>query len=126
MQSVIGGTKYAPLPVFCHVLRWISCSINTEKTRLSSPTARSDILIATPGRLLDHLTSGLTLRPKVLVLDEADRLLDQGFRKDLQRIIGFLPDRLGTTRQCMLFSATFDKGIQEVGGPDFVSRYTLT
>ncbi|OJA15702.1 hypothetical protein AZE42_08694 [Rhizopogon vesiculosus] len=73
VQSVIGGTN-----------------INTEKNRLSSPTARSDILIATPGRLLDHLTSGLTLRPRVLVLDEADRLLDQGFRKDLERIIAKL------------------------------------
>ena len=91
-------------------------SINTEKTRLRSPTARADLLIATPGRLLDHLTSGLTLRPTVLVLDEADRLLDQGFRKDLERIIGLLPDRRGTTRQCMLFSATFDKAIQEVCG----------
>ncbi|KAG1748912.1 P-loop containing nucleoside triphosphate hydrolase protein [Suillus paluster] len=97
VQSVIGGTN-----------------INSEKNRLNSPTARADILIATPGRLLDHLTSGLTLRPSVLILDEADRLLDQGFRKDLERIVQFLPDRWGTTRQCMLFSATFDKAIQEV------------
>ncbi|KAG1842292.1 P-loop containing nucleoside triphosphate hydrolase protein, partial [Suillus tomentosus] len=66
--------------------------INTEKTRLNSPTARADILNATPGRLLDHLTSGLALRPTVLILDEADRLLNQGFRKDLERILGFLPD----------------------------------
>lgn len=97
VQSVIGGTN-----------------INTEKNRLSSPTARADILIATPGRLLDHLTSGLTLHPSVLILDEADRLLDQGFRKDLERIVGFLPDRQGTKRQCMLFSATFDKAIQKI------------
>ncbi|KAG1819677.1 P-loop containing nucleoside triphosphate hydrolase protein [Suillus subaureus] len=52
--------------------------------------------------------------PRVLVLDEADRLLDQGFRKDLERIVGFLPDRRGTKRQCMLFSATFDKAIQNI------------
>lgn len=97
VQSVIGGTN-----------------INTEKNRLNSPSARADILIATPGRLLDHLTSGLTLRPSVLILDEADRLLDQGFRKDLERIVGFLPDRRGTKRQCMLFSATFDKAIQNI------------
>ncbi|KAG0705280.1 P-loop containing nucleoside triphosphate hydrolase protein [Suillus ampliporus] len=96
VQSVIGGTN-----------------INSEKNRLQS-SARADILIATPGRLLDHLTSGLTLRPSVLVLDEADRLLDQGFRKDLERIVGFLPDRRETTRQCMLFSATFDKAIQGI------------
>lgn len=93
-----------------------TCSINTEKTRLNSPTARADILIATPGRLLDHLTSGLALRPTVLILDEADRLLDQGFRKDLERILGFLPDRRGTRRQSMLFSATFDNAIKKVGG----------
>ncbi|KAG2040168.1 P-loop containing nucleoside triphosphate hydrolase protein [Suillus americanus] len=97
VQSVIGGTN-----------------INAEKNRLNSPTARTDILIATPGRLLDHLTSGLTLRPSVLILDEADRLLDQGFRKDLERIVGFLPDRRETKRQCMLFSATFDKAIQQI------------
>ncbi|KAG1868805.1 P-loop containing nucleoside triphosphate hydrolase protein [Suillus tomentosus] len=97
VQSVIGGTN-----------------INTEKTRLNSPTARADILIATPGRLLDHLTSGLALRPTVLILDEADRLLDQGFRKDLERILGFLPDRRGTRRQCMLFSATFDNAIKKI------------
>ncbi|KAG2752060.1 DEAD-domain-containing protein [Suillus brevipes Sb2] len=97
VQSVIGGTN-----------------INTEKNRLNSPSARADVLIATPGRLLDHLTSGLTLRPSVLILDEADRLLDQGFRKDLERIVGFLPDRRGTKRQCMLFSATFDKAIQNI------------
>lgn len=97
VQSVIGGTN-----------------MNTEKTRLNSPTARADILIATPGRLLDHLTSGLALRPTVLILDEADRLLDQGFRKDLERILGFLPDRRGTRRQCMLFSATFDNAIKKI------------
>ncbi|KAG2157620.1 P-loop containing nucleoside triphosphate hydrolase protein [Suillus bovinus] len=97
VQSVIGGTN-----------------INTEKNRLNSPTARTDILIATPGRLLDHLTSGLILRPSVLILDEADRLLDQGFRKDLERIVGFLPDRRGTKRQCMLFSATFDEAIRKI------------
>ncbi|KAG1899905.1 P-loop containing nucleoside triphosphate hydrolase protein [Suillus fuscotomentosus] len=97
VQSVIGGTN-----------------MNTEKTRLNSPTARADILIATPGRLLDHLTSGLALRPTVLILDEADRLLDQGFRKDLERILGLLPDRRGTRRQCMLFSATFDNAIKKI------------
>lgn len=98
-----------------HIMTHVNtCSINTEKNRLNSPSARADILIATPGRLLDHLTSGLTLRPSVLILDEADRLLDQGFRKDLERIVGLLPDRRGTKRQCMLFSATFDKAIQDV------------
>jgi len=114
--SVLLEAPSAPLlPFSWHILRWMSCSINTEKARLASATSRSDILIATPGRLLDHLTSGLTLRPSVLILDEADRLLDQGFRKDLERIVGLLPDRLTATRQCMLFSATFDNAIQEVG-----------
>jgi ATP-dependent RNA helicase MSS116 len=112
------------LPQSQHILRDINThSINSEKARLASPTARGGILIATPGRLLDHLTSGLTLCPSVLVLDEADRLLDQGFRKDLERIVGFLPDRLGTRRQCMLFSATFDKAIQEVGWIFFACRH---
>ena len=63
--------------------------------------------MATPGRLRDHLenTSGFATRlkgVKVLVLDEADHLLDMGFRKDIERIIAAVPKQ----RQTLLFSAT--------------------
>lgn len=63
-----------------------------------------DILIATPGRLLDHLTRrNVTFTElKVLVLDEADRMLDQGFWPDIRRIVQLLPKE----RQTLLFSAT--------------------
>ena len=65
------------------------------------------ILVATPGRLKDHLenTPGFSTRlkgVKVLVLDEADRLLDMGFRRDIEKIMAATPK----DRQTLLFSAT--------------------
>ncbi|MFT3906258.1 MAG: DEAD/DEAH box helicase [Steroidobacteraceae bacterium] len=71
-----------------------------------------DIVIATPGRLIDHLQSGdldLT-RIEVLVLDEADRMLDMGFIRSIRRVIAALPPR----RQNLLFSATFSSEIREL------------
>jgi superfamily II DNA/RNA helicase len=64
-----------------------------------------DILIATPGRLLDHLTTGKAVLANVetLVLDEADRMLDMGFIDDIQTIADHLPP----TRQTLMYSATF-------------------
>jgi len=63
-----------------------------------------NIIIATPGRLIAHLTSGVLKLDKIthLVLDEADRMLDMGFSDDIMRIIGYLPKK----RQTLLFSAT--------------------
>ena len=64
-----------------------------------------DIVVATPGRLLDHLNQGtLTLRSvRHFVLDEADRMLDMGFIHDIRRVIERLPKK----RQNLLFSATY-------------------
>jgi superfamily II DNA/RNA helicase len=64
-----------------------------------------DVLIATPGRLIDHMESGKALLANVelLVLDEADRMLDMGFIEPIQHIAGATP----ATRQTMMFSATF-------------------
>jgi len=69
-----------------------------------------DILVATPGRLLDHHGQGtLDLsRIEVLVLDEADRMLDMGFIRDIRRILTLLPKQ----RQNLLFSATFSDEIK--------------
>ncbi|RME33685.1 MAG: DEAD/DEAH box helicase [Gammaproteobacteria bacterium] len=69
-----------------------------------------DILVATPGRLLDHVgqkTVDLS-RVEVLVLDEADRMLDMGFIHDIRKVMALLPER----RQNLLFSATFSAEIR--------------
>ena len=71
-----------------------------------------DVLVATPGRLLDHAgqrtvdLSGI----EILVLDEADRMLDMGFIHDIKRIITLLPQK----RQNLLFSATFQSEVQQI------------
>ena len=69
-----------------------------------------DVLIATPGRLLDHVqqrTLDLS-QIEILVLDEADRMLDMGFIRDIRKILALLPER----RQNLLFSATFSGEIR--------------
>jgi len=70
-----------------------------------------DILVATPGRLLDHMRSGTVNLSKVeiLVLDEADRMLDMGFIRDIRRVLDALPKQ----RQNLFFSATFPREIRE-------------
>jgi ATP-dependent RNA helicase RhlE len=71
-----------------------------------------DILVATPGRLLDHHTQrNVDLsRVETFVLDEADRMLDMGFIRDIRRVIAMLPAK----RQNLLFSATFSGDIKEL------------
>ncbi|HET8778087.1 MAG TPA: DEAD/DEAH box helicase, partial [Candidatus Limnocylindria bacterium] len=70
----------------------------------------AEIVVATPGRLLDHARQGtIDLRSvDILVLDEADRMLDMGFIRDIRQVLALLPDR----RQNLLFSATFSKEIR--------------
>ena len=82
-------------------------SINPQIQRLRS---RVDILVATPGRLLDHIGQGTLDLSKVeiLVLDEADRMLDMGFIRDIKKILALLPKK----RQNLLFSATFSDDIK--------------
>ncbi|MBI1753892.1 MAG: DEAD/DEAH box helicase [Acidobacteria bacterium] len=71
-----------------------------------------EILVATPGRLLDHHQQGNLnfSQLEILVLDEADRMLDMGFIRDIQKIIALLPK----SRQTLLFSATFTDEIKQL------------
>jgi ATP-dependent RNA helicase RhlE len=94
-------TKLASMVMFGGV------SINPQITRLKS---RVDILVATPGRLLDHVQQGtLDLSGvQILVLDEADRMLDMGFIHDIKKVLALLPKQ----RQNLLFSATFSDEIK--------------
>ena len=84
-------------------------SINTQISRLRKGV---DIVIATPGRLLDHMEQGTIDLSAVecLVLDEADRMLDMGFIRDIRKVLRALP----AERQNLLFSATFSTEIRRL------------
>ncbi len=83
--------------------------INPQKDQLRRGV---DILVATPGRLLDHVGQGtLDLsRIEILVLDEADRMLDMGFIHDIRKVLKLLPQK----RQNLLFSATYSNEIRQL------------
>ena len=86
-------------------------NINPQKDKLRRGV---DILVATPGRLLDHAGQGTVdlSNVEILVLDEADRMLDMGFIHDIRRVLALLPK--AEARQNLLFSATFSNGIKEL------------
>lgn len=92
IQSVFGGISY-------------------ERQKRHIENKQVDILVATPGRLLDYQEQGvLSLNEvEILVIDEADRMLDMGFIPDMKKIINSLPGK--TKRQTMLFSATLSPDI---------------
>ncbi|NRD24669.1 DEAD/DEAH box helicase [Winogradskyella litoriviva] len=71
-----------------------------------------DVLVATPGRLIDLESQGLLSlkRVEIFVLDEADRMLDMGFLRDIERVMKLMPNK----RQNLLFSATFSKDIKKL------------
>ncbi|PKA54082.1 DEAD-box ATP-dependent RNA helicase 31 [Apostasia shenzhenica] len=96
VQVVMGGTR-----------------LTLEQKRMHANPCQ--ILVATPGRLRDHIenTPGFASRllgVKVLVLDEADRLLDMGFRKDIEKIVAAVPKQ----RQTLLFSATVPDEVRQI------------
>lgn len=106
--SVRDYGKYLP---FSTLAVFGGVSINPQKTRLRKGV---DVVVATPGRLLDHLqqrTVDLSA-VEILVLDEADRMLDMGFIRDMRKIFAVLPER----RQTLLFSATFSPAIRKLAG----------
>ena len=79
------------------------------KPQIEAIEKGADVLIATPGRLLDHIVNGsvLLIHLETIVFDEADRMLDMGFKDEIDRILNRLPPK----RQTLLFSATFDDAI---------------
>lgn len=106
-ESVSTYGKYLPLrstAVFGGV------SINLQKQTLQNGV---DVLVATPGRLLDHVRQGTVdlSNLEILVLDEADRMLDMGFIHDIRKVLALLPKH----KQTLLFSATFSKEIKQLG-----------
>ncbi|MGH8496559.1 MAG: DEAD/DEAH box helicase [Gammaproteobacteria bacterium] len=107
-ESVEAYGRYLPLE--CAVI-YGGVNINPQIATLRRGV---DILVATPGRLLDH-ASQRTLdlsQLEILVLDEADRMLDMGFIHDIRRILALLPPQ----RQNLLFSATFPDEIRKLAG----------
>ncbi|KAJ7752806.1 P-loop containing nucleoside triphosphate hydrolase protein [Mycena maculata] len=101
-------------------------NMNASAKRIQENPPR--ILIATPGRLVDHLenTPGfvhLFSDLKVIVYDEADRLLDQGFRRELDKILGYLPDKTKVKRQALLFSATVSEEIKGIAKGALAANY---
>ncbi|XAR55048.1 RNA helicase [Bertholletia excelsa] len=96
VQTLVGGTRFK----------------DDQKCLESDPC---QIIVATPGRLLDHIEnkSGFSLRLmglKMLILDEVDHLLDLGFRKDMEKIVDCLPRK----RQSLLFSATIPREVRRI------------
>ncbi len=105
-DSVVKYSKY--LPVKSNVV-FGGVKINPQMMNLRRG---SDILVATPGRLLDLYQQNAVkfTQLEVLVLDEADRMLDMGFIRDIRKILDLLPKQ----RQNLLFSATFSAEIREL------------
>ncbi|KAJ7741138.1 P-loop containing nucleoside triphosphate hydrolase protein [Mycena metata] len=101
-------------------------NMKAEGKRLMEQPPR--ILISTPGRLVDHLENTpsfvhLFSDLRVIVYDEADRLLDQGFRRELDKILSYLPDKTKVKRQALLFSATVSEEIKGVAKGALASNY---
>ncbi len=105
-ESVRDYGKYLPLRA---TVVYGGVSINPQKQKLVKGV---DILVATPGRLLDHVgqRSVNLSQVDILVLDEADRMLDMGFIHDIRKVLALLPKN----KQTLLFSATFSSAIKKL------------
>ncbi|MCX2980619.1 DEAD/DEAH box helicase [Halieaceae bacterium IMCC14734] len=103
-ESVRDYGQYLP---FRSAVIFGGVSINPQKQKLIKGV---DIVVATPGRLLDHVQQrSIDLsKVEILILDEADRMLDMGFIRDIRKILNVIPKQ----RQTLLFSATFSREIK--------------
>ena len=116
-ESVVTYSKHVPLRT---TVVYGGTDIKAQKPALMNGV---EILVATPGRLLDHVESrNLQLNQvQILILDEADRMLDMGFMPDLKRILALLPKQ----RQTLLFSATFSEDIKKLAQEFLVDPITV-
>lgn len=105
-ESIENYSKYLSLTA---TVIFGGVNINPQKSKLKKGV---DILVATPGRLLDHAAQRTVdlSRIEILVLDEADRMLDMGFIHDIKKVLALLPKN----RQTLLFSATFSAEIKNL------------
>lgn len=105
-ESVREYGKYLPLR---STVIFGGVSINPQKQKLIQGV---DVLVATPGRLLDHVGQRSVDLSKIdiLVLDEADRMLDMGFIHDIKKVLALVPEK----KQTLLFSATFSNEIKKL------------
>jgi ATP-dependent RNA helicase RhlE len=112
-ESVRDYGQYLP---FRSAVIFGGVSINPQKQKLIKGV---DIVVATPGRLLDHVQQrSIDLsKVEILVLDEADRMLDMGFIRDIRKILNVIPKQ----RQTLLFSATFSREIKSLAS-EFLQR----
>ncbi|HQR50508.1 MAG TPA: DEAD/DEAH box helicase [Methylophilaceae bacterium] len=115
-ESVQAYSKHVPLR---SLVVFGGVDIKTQTPALRNGV---EILVATPGRLLDHVEQRTVQLNQVqmLILDEADRMLDMGFLPDLKRILALLPKQ----RQNLMFSATFSNDIKKLAD-DFLTNPTL-
>ncbi len=116
-DSVREYGKHLPLK---SMMMYGGVNINPQIQKLRGQV---DILVATPGRLLDHAqqrTVDLS-QIEILVLDEADRMLDMGFIRDIKKVMSLLPKK----RQTLLFSATFSNEIKTLADSLLISPVTV-
>ncbi len=102
-------TKFSDLHSVC-----ITGGVDYDEQLQEFAKGYLDILIATPGRLIDYVHKHEIFldRVEVLVLDEADRMLDMGFIPDIKRLVRYMPNN--TDRQSLLFSATFNQDVMNL------------
>jgi len=115
-ENIETYSKYLPLKT---AVIFGGVGINPQKASLRKGV---DIVIATPGRLLDHISQNTIDLSRVdfLVLDEADRMLDMGFIHDIKKVVAIIPKH----RQTLLFSATFSPEIKKLSN-SFLTNPTL-
>lgn len=115
------GESFATYGKFAHLHHVVIFGGVKQGPQVAAVQRGVDIIVATPGRLLDLMSQGIVHlhNVEVLVLDEADRMLDMGFIQDIRRIVAKVP----TERQTMLFSATMPHEIQYLA--DSVLRHPV-